>query len=242
MNIQIVSDVHLEFGPLEVRADNADVFIAAGDIDIGLEGLQWLNRIPCPVIYVAGNHEYWGHDIDELNRALAQETRDSAIHFLERQTVTIDNTRFVGCTLWTDFRGCDALIMDELFFMMNDFRYITQANRALRPADLIAVNRSSREWLEQELSRPFDGKTVVVTHHAPLMRSWFYGKRDIIQYAYCNDLNGLMDKHDIDLWVHGHVHEAFDYVAHGARVVCNPRGYFQHREVYDFESEKIVSV
>ena len=242
MKIQIVSDLHLEFGPLELAVEEADILVAAGDIGLGYEGLKWLQGVSCPVIYVAGNHEYWGQDIDELNDTLTDITQQGRVRFLEHHSVVIDDTRFIGCTLWTDFNASDPLVMSELFFMMNDFRYITRGNRSMRPDELAAINRASRVWLDKELSEPFNGKTVVVTHHAPLMRSWFCGRNEIIQYAYCNDLSELMAKHSIDIWIHGHVHEAFDYMAHGVRVVCNPRGYYRYKEVLEFEPAKIVNL
>ena len=244
MNLQIVSDLHLEFGALQLSVENTDVLIAAGDIDVGEAGLKWLQQFNCPVIYVAGNHEYWGEDLNRFTRHLIQGVRGGNVHYLENSTVVLKNIRFLGCTLWTDYNNADSLVMDEMLLVMNDFRYISNGTRALQPHDLIKVNAQSRAWLEQQLRLPFAGKTVVVTHHAPLMRSWHYGRNTMIQYAYCNDLSALMDRYqrEIDLWVHGHVHETFDYVAQGVRVVCNPRGYYQYREVDDFDPEKCISL
>lgn len=244
LNLQIVSDLHLEFGVLQLSASNTDVLIAAGDIDVGEAGLKWLQRFRCPVVYVAGNHEYWGEDLNGFSRHLAQCSQRGNVHFLENNKVVIEGIRFLGCTLWTDYNNADPRVMKEMSLLMNDFRYISNGVRALQPHDLKQVNAKSRAWLEQELRLPFAGKTVVVTHHAPLMRSWYHGKNGMIKYAYCNDLSALMDRHqhEIDLWVHGHVHEAFDYVDQGVRVVCNPRGYFQYKEVDSFDPEKCISL
>ena len=242
MRIQIVSDLHLEFGPIDLVVDDADVLIAAGDINLGQKALMWLKDLRRPVIYVAGNHEYWGQGITELNRTLRRETRGTSIKFLENESVTLDGVRFLGCTLWTDFNASDSALMNEMLLVMNDFRYIRKDNRGIRPSDLVAINRSSRQWLQDELSLAFNGKTVVVTHHAPLMRSWYNRDKNNVRYAYCNDLGRLMEGHDIDLWVHGHVHEACDYVGHGVHVVCNPRGYHGYSEVRDFDPAKLVSL
>ncbi|HEX2239292.1 MAG TPA: metallophosphoesterase [Gammaproteobacteria bacterium] len=243
MRIQIISDLHLEFGPLELPASEADVLIAAGDIAIGKEGHKWLQRVPRTVVYVAGNHEYWGHDLTTLKDALTQMSRRGNVHFLENRSVEIDGVRFIGCTLWTDFHDADPVIMAEMFMVMNDFRYIAHGSRRARPRDLVEINLESRRWLEQELSVRYVGKTVVVTHHAPLIRSW-YARRDedMTRFAYCNALDELMNQRQIDLWVHGHIHESHDYVAYGVRVVCNPRGYYNYREVQDFDPTKVVSL
>ncbi|MEA3413230.1 MAG: metallophosphoesterase [Pseudomonadota bacterium] len=243
MNIQILSDVHLEFGPLEVTADRADVLVAAGDIGVGCEGLDWLEQFSCPVIYVGGNHEYWHHDLSALEGELRDRTRGSNIEFLENRSVTIGDCRFLGCTLWTDFSGADELEMAQVFLAMNDFRYISVGLRGMIPEDIIERNVASRAWLREELSRPHDGHTVVVTHHAPLLQSWFRNRgQDPIRYAYCNELNELLSDNDIDLWIHGHIHDPVDYVVSDVRVVGNPRGYHAHREVRGFEQEKIVVV
>lgn len=242
MRIQIVSDLHLEFGSIDLVVDNADVLIAAGDINLGQEAVTWLQDLECPVIYVAGNHEYWGQDITELSRTLASSTELGRVRFLENASVTMDGVRFLGCTLWTDFNASDAVLMEEMSLVMNDFRYIRKIDRNIRPCDLVELNQFSRQWLHHELSRPFDGKTVVVTHHAPLMRSWYNRNENTVRYAYCNDLGRWMEDHEIDLWVHGHVHEASDYVGHGVRVVCNPRGYHGYSEVDDFDPAKLVSL
>ena len=238
----MVSDLHLEFGAFRLSVDGADVLIAAGDIGIGEKGLKWLQSLSCPVIYVAGNHEYWGEDILALTTHLENSAMHSNVCFLEKRSVLIKDIRFLGCTLWTDFKQADAFIVEEISYSMNDFRYITKGGRALQPKDLIAVNVESKKWLTEELDKPFAGKTVVVTHHAPLMRSWYADRNDVLQYAYCNELESLMAGHNIDLWVHGHIHESCDYMAHGVRVVCNPRGYYRYLEVDNFKPNKCISL
>ncbi len=243
MRIQVISDLHLEFGPLAFPVSKADVLVAAGDIGIGRDGHEWLRRAPYPVIYVAGNHEYWHHDLHDLTRTLTEMSRHGNVHFLENRTVELSGVRFVGCTLWTDFNGANPAVMARMSLAMNDLGHILMGARAARAQDLVQLNAASRKWLAQELATPYAGKTVVVTHHAPLMRSWYPGRSaDPTRFAYCNDLAELMSGRTIDLWVHGHVHETLDYTAHGARVVCNPRGYFGFREVPGFEPAKVISV
>lgn len=205
-----------------------------------MEGLQWLLQLPCQVIYVAGNHEYWGEDLHELSERLSSASQSGNVHYLEKQSVIMGDVRFVGCTLWSDFKGEDAEVMEAMWRAMNDFSHIRKGSALIRPIDLAIEHSRSRQWLDQELSKPFPGKTVVVTHHAPLRQSWYQGDRNAIRYAYCNDLGTLMNRHDIDLWIHGHVHGSFDYVAHGVRVVCNPRGYYGYKEVGEFDAGKCI--
>ena len=226
---------------LDVR--NTDVLVAAGDVGLGSEGLEWLQSLPCPVIYVAGNHEYWGHDVPVLNEALASLAQEGNVEFLENRSVVIGGVRFLGCTLWTDYNSRDAAVMSEMVAMMNDFRNIRFGLRMVRPEDFAEQYEESRRWLSEEMAVPFEGKTVVVTHHAPLAQSWYTdGEEDVARFAYCNEMDKLMAAHEIDLWVHGHVHEVKDYVANGVRVVCNPRGYHNYCEVDDFDQTKIIAL
>ena len=225
---------------MALSVQGTDVLVAAGDIGVGTAGLEWLQRLPCEVVYVAGNHEYWGEDLYEFVERLNEATQRGNVHFLEKRSVRIGDVRFIGCTLWSDFKGADASIMEQMWLAMNDFSHIYKGTALIRPRDLALENDRSRAWLEQELSKPFTGKRVVITHHAPLLQSWYEGNKEAIQYAYCNDLGELMDRYRIDLWVHGHVHDSCDYVAHGVRVVCNPRGYFGYKEVDEFDAEKCI--
>ena len=93
--------------------------------------------------------------------------------------------------------------------------------------DLLLRNQASVEFLDAEMSLPFDGPTVVVTHHAPHPRSLMTtpGDRDDLDACYASDLTWMMGKHSPALWIHGHTHVPSDYMIGSTRVVCNPRGY-----------------
>ncbi len=70
---------------------------------------------------------------------------------------------------------------------------------------------------------PFDGPTVAITHFAPSLSSADprYGLTP--GTAGRNSLDELIPQ--AQLWLHGHLHHAFDYVQDGCRVVSNPLGY-----------------
>lgn len=242
MKIQVFSDIHLEFGEIALSATDADVVVAAGDIGVGLSGIEWLTSSGKPTIYVAGNHEFYGGDLVHTGDAIAHETRDTDIHFLENRTVAIDGVRFIGATLWTDFMGGNKKFMAQAQETMNDYHQIARRSIPLQPQDLVEVNTASRAWLARELQDPYDGKTVVVTHHAPTLESWLYSERSFYRAAYCNDLHGLLERFSIDLWVHGHIHAALDYHAHDVHVVCNPRGYDGYQLVSDFDGAKTIDL
>src|SRR2546421_11715537 len=106
MRLQILGDLHLEFGTAKVPVTDADVVVLAGDIHLGREGRKWARShfTDKPVVYVLGNHEFYRHSLPELTETLKRETDGSNIHLLENTAVEIDGVRFLGCTLWTDFR------------------------------------------------------------------------------------------------------------------------------------------
>ena len=242
MNIQVISDVHLEFGHFDIPTQDCDVLIAAGDIGVGTEGLEWLQTLEIPVIYVAGNHEYWGFEINDLNSVLSDVSKGSNVHYLEKSSVKIDGVRFIGCTLWAEFKDCDEEQLHELESIMNDFRYIFLDEDLITAEQLIKLNQNSIKWLEKELSKPHEGPTVVVTHHAPSLKSWASETDDYIKYAYCNELEPMLKDKEINLWVHGHIHSSSDYKKHGVRVVCNPRGYKGYQLVEKFDPQKTIAV
>ena len=245
MKLHILNDLHIEFEDFAPSATDADVVVLAGDIGVGMDGLRWAEtRFPNrPVIYVPGNHEFYHHDMALIDEFKA-EAPDN-IHLLADDQIVIDGTRFLGSILWTDF----ALFgeADKFFAMqaarqrMTDYSIIHNHGRRFTPEDAIRLHTASRDWLTVMLAEPFDGKTVVVTHHAPSSRSVHprYA-RDLLTPAFASNLEHLMDGNRAAMWVHGHMHESFDYEVYGTRVICNPRGYAPMALNPDFRSDWVV--
>lgn len=242
MRIQVLSDIHLEFGSLPSPQTDADVVVAAGDIHVEGGAIDWLKKFDRPVIYVSGNHELWGGCFQRRLQELRELSQGSNIRFLEKNQCTIADVTFYGCTLWCDFKGMSRRIMNESAAMMNDFAYISCDEKPLKPEWLAGYNQDSVRWLNKALGRKTAKKQVVVTHHAPSLRSWGFAPADPLRYAYCNQLDPMIIKRQPALWIHGHVHCHSDYNILDTRVVCNPRGYHPHRLVEAFEPEKILEV
>ncbi|MEW6346788.1 MAG: metallophosphoesterase [Pseudomonadota bacterium] len=120
------------------------------------------------------------------------------------------------------------------------------ATRDFTPADSLALHMQARAWLARELAKPFAGKTIVVTHHAPhrLSLAERYAD-DRVSAGFVNHLPTLV-RSPVALWIHGHTHTAFDYTVEGTRVVCNPRGYLDRRtrqpENPQFAWDKVIDV
>ncbi len=242
MKIQFFSDIHLEFGPFELPESDADIIVAAGDIGLGTEGLNWLRASRRPVLYIAGNHEFYGREMFATRTQLRQAAAGSQVRFLECSSEVFDSVRFIGCTLWTDFNHGDPQLMAVARDNMNDYHQILYRDTPLIPSDILRECQESVSWLSNELNRPFAGHTVVISHHAPSRKSWNQEPEHPLRDAYCNRMEDFMRDFDIDLWIHGHIHDCADYLCGGTRVVCNPRGYHGYQQVAGFDAGKCVCV
>lgn len=227
MKLQIYSDLHNEFARFDPAPSDADVVILAGDIDLNSRGVKWANEtFKRPVIYVCGNHEYYGGHIDHTLRKM----KDAAmphVHVLENEVLTLDQTRFLVTTGWTDFSSTGDVMAATLICgqLMNDFKMIaTEDNyRRLRPADVVELNRAAFEFLEDELCKPFEGKTVVVTHHCPVAELAGEENDGHLSAAFFNRWHTLLPL--VDVWIFGHTHRAVDVELGGCRIISNPLGY-----------------
>ena len=256
MKLLILSDLHAEFETFEVpRWLEYDVAVFAGDIVApGRVAARWLRdqaRIPeRPVVLIAGNHEYYESVLEQELVEMRHQANEHGIHFLECGEAIVGGVRFLGCTLWTDFRlHIDAsrgkweptrLVSDRYRSMIACSRYLadysairvidpktsnTRGTRIMQPMDSLLMNTRHRAWLRSKLAEAFNGPTVVITHHAPHRKSLasrYAG--DWCSGGFVNEM--LLDFFNVPvLWVHGHTHDSFDYQVGNCRVVCNPRGY-----------------
>ena len=242
MRINYFSDIHLEFGRLPLPKTDADLVIAAGDIGIGRQGINWLKGIDKPVIYIAGNHEFYTYEYKKTLNMLRNNCLNSNIYFLEKNVLVMNGIRFLGCTLWTDLLVKGEKKSLQLAARLNDFRNIRFKEGAFNQAIFTRLHRSSMLWLENELDEPFEGKTVVITHHAPLCKSWHEGNNELKKIAYCNSLDELISKYDISAWFHGHIHSQNNYIVSDTRILSNTRGYKGRKEVDNFDPNKIVDI
>ena len=242
MRINYFSDLHLEFGEQALPKTNADIVIAAGDIGVFNQGVEWLKALNKPVIYVAGNHEFYSYEYQKVLHKLREECAGTRIHFLEKDRFIFQGVRFLGCTLWADLYAEGEKKADLLGHAVNDFHRIMYAGQLFNPQQFTELFQESKTWLQRQLAQPFPGKTVVVTHHAPTEWSWIKTPNAIKKLAYCNDLKPLFHEYEIAAWFHGHVHNLGDYRIADARILSNTRGYVGRRMVAGFDINKIVEI
>jgi predicted phosphodiesterase len=246
MRALILSDLHqgeggVDYDPAKIQ-EPFDLVIVAGDAAGRLtHSLEWLHERfgGSPVVYVAGNHDFYrsgepgaGFTIEGEMQAGRELAARRGIHFLENDLIDIGATRILGATLWTDLRSklhhSQSAADGEVKRRMNDYRRIhrkssTRGSRPISPEFTRAMHYASRAWLDAAMAQPFEGKTLIVTHHAPSFRS-LPDQADVLNHAYASDLTPLTANRKPALWVHGHIHHHTDYQLGETRVLCNPLG------------------
>lgn len=278
LRIQIVSDLHLERYPdfMPQAVPGVDLLVLAGDIgsyqsgsrlrgdDFGLTRFSPLspNAPWARVLYVPGNHEFDSLDFEETYFRLQELCTKLGIEWLDRSVIQVGDVRLIGSILWSDF---DAFTIGE----KTEAGRVEKREKAFRAANFYLRKNTtiragvpllaegirelaleSQAWLSKQLDVPFAGKTVVVTHFAPSLRSADprYGHQPGTA-GFCNSVDHLLAK--ANTWVHGHLHCPIDYVAEGldtsgerwqCRVVANPRGYESKGEQAGFNPELIIEI
>lgn len=249
MKIQILSDIHLEFSNFIPPQTDADVIVLAGDIGKSADGLDWARKTwpDKEIVAVLGNHEFYGYDKTDVELATKITAIENGIHLLDNSEVILNGVRFLGATLWTDFKlfGYDQepYALQVAQRGLNDFRLIREDGKLFTAKRSQELHEESVKWLKLKLSEPFEGKTVVVTHHCPSMLSVADRfKNDLLAACFASNLDELFGK--CDMWIHGHTHDCMDYVSEGTRVICNPRGYVRsgRSENLKFNADLLVEV
>ena len=215
----------------------ADLVVLAGDIAAGTQGLEWAAAVfaPLPVVYIAGNHEFYRHEHRQLIGTLREAAaRAGHVHFLEQDELHLRiagrQLRVLGCTAWTDYRIYAEVPAEQAMRRaetdMYDHRRIAHGDRLFMPADALQLHCDARRWLSERLAHRSGATTLVVTHHAPSPQSVeprFRG--DSLSPAFASELTPLIEAHAPELWIHGHTHWNVDYRIGATRIVSHQWGY-----------------
>ena len=244
MRLRILSDLHLEHQnprPNLWDQEDYDLIIAAGDLHGSCAQAVEILAPFGPSVFVPGNHEHFGHvlqDNVQAGRAAAAKTK---VSFLARDAVIIDGVRFIGATLWTDYAlyRTTKLSMTTARQNLDDHRLVKYREASghiarFMPWHARAEHLANLEFLAQTLAEPFDGHTIVVTHHLPSIRSIAPRfANNALNPAFASDLDHIIEQFQPELWVHGHTHDACDYQIGRTRILCNPRGYGAQNAAFD---------
>lgn len=223
MHILVIADLHMDtwqrtsvdpLASIAVVLPTLDALIIAGDLSNDA-----LRRWPGFLAHIArfidaskvyvfpGNHDYYFGKLGDDNR-LAEVVKMAGMHFAQKTSLDFGGVRFLCCTLWTDFMltGDCAAAMDVAQSRMNDYTMIKAQDGwgHARPFDTQAIHQGHLRWLTDEISKPFAGKTIVVTHHGPSPRAT--GPIDTLTAAFSSDLDAWILHHKPDAWLFGHTH------------------------------------
>jgi len=261
MKLHTLNDLHLTHAKMAPIPIEGDVLVLAGDIIDGgnpaplLALTENYRAAGLPVLFVPGNHEFYGGRMHVILRRMWRACRANGIELLHNRAVVINGVRFFGSTLWTDYKFARAALQEQSMKVargwMGDHSYIhvlegsTGQTRLFEPQDALAAHTKALRLMYARLSEPFDGPSVVISHHGPSPKSVHprYAGH-LANPAFVSNLEHVMADLKPVLWLHGHVHDSFDYEVWGkdwkTRVVANARGYPRHRyavDLADFENQ-----
>lgn len=232
--VRYLSDLHLEFTgyqPDTLAPVGEDLVVLAGDIGSGVEGIRWAQQVfrTCPVVYVLGNHEFFGYDFDALVGEAKACAAGSHVTVLECDAIEIDGLRILGCSLWTDFKLFGAQRQREMMTYarpyMADYEEIRSPRGVgLIPEETLQRCERSHAWLQTVLAASRQ-PTLVVTHHAPSVATVSPRHADALSNAaFHSHFDALIAPPCIG-WIHGHTHHSVQTQVNGVPLVTNQRGY-----------------
>jgi predicted phosphodiesterase len=244
MKLLIYSDLHLEFDGFQPKKEwlqNVDLVIQVGDLQHAPNNINILKSWEVPVLFVPGNHDFWNpmfsipdpystsprheivykHHLLQAVEKMKEAAFGSMVHVLYNDVIEFGGIQFLGTTLWYD-----ALKLSKPESMhLNDYYRIFMAQDKPIQREFIAEEHlKATQFIRETLAVPFDGKRVLLTHHPAWIPPIVWDEYGPLGKAYGTDLSRLW-KGNIDLMVHGHVHDNIDTRIEQTRILCNPRGY-----------------
>lgn len=259
IKVRYLSDLHLEFHPThpelfsipKQKEDSDTVLVIAGDVgSVGcLNVYDWIGEQSSrfkAVIMLMGNHEHYRGNITTTYSTLtAICDKYPKLYLLEDSSKVIDDVAFIGATMWTDFNNYNDRVMLEAQLRMNDYIFIANQGKQLTAKDIIEIHYKSVKYIFSAIKffKEEGKKVVVVTHHAPSLKSTKKRYRgDMLNHAYVSDLEEMIAVAKPDIWIHGHNHDSFDYNVGATRVLANPRGYYPYDENPKFNPDSYFEV
>ena len=228
MDVQLISDIHVEFHEDSGRAwalslpVMSDILVIAGDF-----GTQHTWREPMSIlasrfkhiIYVLGNHEYDNASFEDVHADVAEfcSTHKNVV-WLNNDVYVLDGIRFIGSTLW--FAQPDKHDEQSLArFSSYDLNHRESSTK------IFEVNERAQAFLRSTV-REGD---VVITHHIPTREC--VSSRFVTSALNCFfvcDMQDIFVSLRPKVWIHGHTHDSHDRIVGTTRVVCNPHGKVSH--------------
>ena len=246
MRVHYMSDLHLEFAPA-FDPPETDVLVLAGDVtvarclddrfsdeahrDVRERTLAFFamarQRARLGVIYVTGNHEPYGYDINESQAILRNVLAGDGVHVLENEAVEFEGIALLCCTLWTDMDRRNPVALQQIGTGLSDFHVIALGDATFTPSDAADLHDRSRAWLKDELTRRSQQPCIVVTHHAPSYQGINPAHTGSpLNPGFASDLEEIIVENDnIRAWIFGHTHVRARFEIAGSRILSNAAGY-----------------
>jgi hypothetical protein len=261
LRLFVASDMHFEFlrdqalPPLPDAGD-FDVLVLAGDIGELPDAFMGIDRLlamfpATPLIYVAGNHEFFGRHYWDTLKVLRESYQGHAqVNFLETDALELHGYTFLGCTLWSGLNGLGPEVEAEMIgngsALIRDFSMIGYEDgdaptgiRPFHPRDMQSLHWQSVRWLEAQLKILDRKKTIVVTHFPPTMEARHAGIAvDTPSVYFQADCESLVHRYQPALWLYGHNHYSREDRYGETRLFSNQLGY--PGEGTGFSKEKII--
>jgi Icc-related predicted phosphoesterase len=252
----IKDEMDMLWVPPSMDGDLDTTFIVAGDIWTDRRfatrkfpgtSATWISQMSRRfkyVVLVLGNHDYWGTNLNtepgKVKAAIAAQGLTN-VFLLERDVLVLDQVKFVGGTLWTNYNNGNPMIAYQSTVYMNDYKYMRTgpSYRKVRPDDLLQIFQETKNFIFENATRDDpEQKLVVVTHMAPSEQSVDTMYREArhfdTNYFYFSDLEREIEANgQIDLYFHGHMHSSKRYKIGDTEVILNPRGYNDENPLFD---------
>lgn len=257
--IQLISDLHIE-GEHNTIIDESlfDYLVIAGDISANIADISYFfsNIAPKqkPIVYIIGNKEHEGKKIDDVPSKIKDLLKPHHnVHVLHNQSVVIDDIKFVGSTLWTNFEGDKTTTKEEnkkwakrnVSDFSNIFRSPENNHRKYRTISTDEIEKEfikAIRFLEKEINSAFIGKKVIVTHFPPSLKSLPVKSEYNLSY-WASNIEHIIN--NVDLWLHASTHCTKEYIINQTTMYCNPYKLNTANELsinHDFDVNKKITI
>ncbi len=246
MTIHYASDLHLEFP--ENRAwlkehplKGGGMLILAGDVvpfrelDRHIDQFARWNSQYDKVLWLPGNHEYYGGDIAKRSGRTDEKILPN-VRLVNDIAVHAGNTRILCTTLWTRIGQLNEQTIRR---GVNDYHQIRSGNDLLLPAQTTRLHLESLGWLKNELAKSFAGTTIVATHHVPTLMNYPPEYRgSTINEAFAVELHDMIAASGASAWIYGHHHRNIPtYTIGTTHMLTDQMGYILYGEEHGFDTD-----
>lgn len=260
MKFQIASDIHLEILEIDEGFQHTDetfefiiepqapILVLAGDIltpntKCMTAFLDWCSRKFEHTLWIMGNHEYYTPIVMKMDdiRDIYKSKCPPNVHILDNETFQVEDTLFIGSTLWSNIPEEDDL---EIQHRINDYRNIyNSSGKRISPAETRYKFKKNLEFIQTTVNENQDKHIVIITHHCPLNKGTSYAnfEGEVTNSAYATHID-LQNDTPVKYWISGHTHHNY-YIKKGNYIaLSNQMGYFGEHTGITYEFAGVLEI